>query len=145
MANRLTTVETAIFNYIDSLLTSSTGSIGELPRAATSTTPRLWSFGFTGGSEALAVGVTENIYAWDLNAAFRGIYTEREQALEDLWTVMDDLPWGTADIASVMRVDPVAPPTILREVVELENDLTVGGDMRVWAVELIVNVTFERA
>ena len=145
MPNRLTTVETAIFNYINSLLTSSTGAIGELPRAATSTAPRLWSFGFTGGSEALAVEDDKDIYAWDLNAAFRGIYTDREQAMDDLWAVMDDLPWSTTDIASVMRVDPVAPPTILREVVELENDLTSGGDMRVWAVELTLNVTFERS
>jgi hypothetical protein len=145
MANRIKTVEDAVFAYLETLLAGDRGDIGEFPRAAESTTVSHWMFAITGGTEMLLVEKDKQTYAWVMAATFRGIYTSRESAFDDLWTVMDDLPINSTDVASVQRVDASAPPTIARQVVQLENDLASGGDTRIWAVELPLEITFERS
>ena len=144
MADRLYNVEQAIFAHLQTLLPDSDGTVGELPRAATSETPRLWMFGLGGGPEALKVEPNTNIYAWEMNASFTGAYASREDALDDLWLLMDALPLVTSDIPQITRIDPIGPYNIFRQVVRTENDLDTGGEIRIWAIELPLIVTFER-
>jgi len=143
MALRLYNVEQAIQSYIATLLPGSTGYVGELPRAAISETPRMWMFAMDGGSEVIQVRQSEDTFAHTMDATVRGIYTDREQAQDDLWTLMSGLPWGAAEIPEVQRISQESEPNIQRSVVQLENDLTEGGDVRVWAIEIRLAVTFE--
>lgn len=145
MSNRLKTVEEAVFAYLETLLTGDRGDLGEFPRAAEAVDVNHWMFGFTGGSEVFIVEKEKNTFAWTMTAAFRGIYTDRDTALLDLWTVMDNMPLSETEISEIHRVDPISPPTIDRQVVRLENDLTAGGETRVWAVEMMLEITFPRA
>jgi hypothetical protein len=142
--SRLADVETAIYNHIDGLLTT-TGSIGELPRAADAVDVALWMFALEGGSTVFTVRETESTYAWTMAGYFRGMYKTRATAQTDLWTIMDNLPVSTGDVSEIQRLDAAAPPSIRREIVELDNDLGEGGPLRVWLVEIPFIITFARA
>ena len=91
----------------------------------------------------IQVRQSEDTFAHTMDATVRGIYTDREQAQDDLWTLMSGLPWGAAEIPEVQRISQESEPNIQRSVVQLENDLTEGGDVRVWAIEIRLAVTFE--
>jgi hypothetical protein len=147
MSNRLTTIETDIFNYINSELElTGTGSRSEFARAAPQTTVSLWSLQmFTGAENAIAVNRDETIYAWTVPAEFRGLYTSRDTLLGDLWIVMNDLPWETTDIDSIQAVWPITTPVVPRDTFRIENDQSEGGETRVWACTLPLEVVFERS
>lgn len=145
MESRLETVEDAVYAYLQTIVPLASWYLAEFPRAAISTDPRMIMFAMEGGQSAINVTLDEQVYAWSMTAFVRGIYGDRDTSLTDLWAIMDATPLGPEEIASVQRIDVQTPPTITRQVIELENDLTSGGESRVWAFELPLLITFERS
>jgi len=137
-------IETAVFNKIDTLLSATTGSQGELPATTTGVTPRLFSLGFGLGDEPGQVPSDENYYAVTMQMDFRGLYGSREEALDDVSALLGALPYGAGDITGIQRLDFGSGPSITRTIWDRANDQAHGGgEERLWAVEIPLRLTVE--
>lgn len=123
---KLHDVEQAIVTYLDTGIGGTglggTGYAGEFPRAAVATTVREWMFALDGGAPPVEIPSDDNNFHASMGGMFRGIYTSRQQALDDAWTIITDLPWDANNVTGIERVNYDSPPTILREVINLEKD-----------------------
>lgn len=144
MAFDLYAIETAVFQKIDTLLSSTTGSQGELPATTTGATPRLFGFGIGLGEEPTQIPSDENYYALTMQMDFRGLYGSREEALDDISAIYAALPYDSSDITGIQRLDLSGGPVITRTIWERGNDQAHGGgEERLWAVQIPFRLTVE--
>ena len=142
--SRLKTVEDAVYTYLKTLVPDATTYQDEFPRAAVAFNSRMLMFAMEGGGDVMDVQSTDQLYAWVITGYVRGIYADRDNALTDLWAIMEAMPIDPGTVSEIQRVDVTKPYSISRTVIELENDLSAGGETRFWAWELPLEITFER-
>jgi len=132
--------------FIDTLesIEGVTGYLGEFPDThKAGADAQMWMFEVNGGSDITQIAATAKPYGcWRMDAAIRGIFTTRETAQTVAGMALNGLPLDKGTLDSVSRLTHTAMPTLERVTIELGNDQTKGGPVRVWALFLPLMVLF---
>lgn len=130
------------------------GYRAELPRLSNVTDAcNQWAFSITGGSTLSFPNPAARggVGSWHNEAMFEGRFTNRQLALQTIGLLRGALPAGDVApdgatlpiIEGVQKLYMATQPTISRGVVELENDLSAGGMVRVWQVTIPMGVAYD--
>lgn len=149
--NAWRSAERTLFNWFQSTLLDAELDVQAfspdegLPRTANVVGDNLemWTFEISGGGEAKRTQ-TAPMSCWHMNGMWRGIFDERERAQYIVGLLMENLPVtrATNALLGIEYMTPLENPTITRTVIELANDLTSGGEVRVWVVEYPLDCFF---
>lgn len=128
---------------------NSRGYIGEFPLLAAAPTELVeWFFEINGGGNVHYVQPSERgkVTSRHKEARLEGRFTERSKAQEFAGILEDILPAGQVDgIKDVQQINLTSHISITRETLELGNDLSSGGMIRVWYLRapmwVVYNVT----
>lgn len=142
------TAETNCTAYLNTVLGTTLNVDGfraELPRVASAVTSLAqWAFAITGGNNLHFPDPAQRgqVTSWHNEALWEGRYTDRTAALTAIGKLRAALPAGSSDISGVQKLYIAAQPTVQRAVVELDNDLSAGGGLRVWLVTIPMAVAY---
>jgi len=119
------------------------GYMAELPKTVPSITEcNRWFFEMQGGGQVVRTQ-KRNLNAWRMSARIRGIFTERALAQQVAGLIRDYTPIIPSDaIQGVQELSVTGEPTLVREVMTLDNDLGQGGPIRVWLLEYPMECVF---
>jgi len=120
------------------------GYLGEFPHTHDAgSDAQMWMFEVNGGSDITQIAASAKPYGcWRMDAAIRGIFTKRETAQTVAGMALNALPVDAGTLDSVSRLTHTAMPSLERASIELGNDQTRGGPVRVWALFLPLMVLF---
>ena len=79
---------------------------------------------------------------WRMTGKFSGIYTERKRAMQIAGLLRQHLPVSEDSLAGIFRFRRGGEPTIERYVIPRRSDQAKGGDIRVWRIEMMLDVWF---
>ena len=105
----------------------------------------LWSFEIFGGGEAVRTNTTRVSFpSWKMGARIRGVFADRDKAMEFCGLLWDSLPIANGDdkLSGITYLCMTDHPTIERDTIEKSPDLDTGGEMRVWTVNIPMEVVF---
>ena len=140
--------EQRLFEYLETVLGGERGVTAYspddgLPRKANAVEDlEMWTFEMQGGGEARRQQ-TKPMQGWQMGCTFRGIFTTRERAQRIAGLIMDQTPVSSADtITGVLYFTIAANPIMQCSVAQLANDLTEGGEVRVFTLEIPMEAAF---
>lgn len=82
---------------------------------------------------------------WKLPALFHGIWSDREVAIRAAGVIVANTPIRENSLTGVFRFRMRRAPSIVRAVYKIAADQATGGDVRVWKLEIPMEVIFRKA
>ena len=141
--------EQRVFDWLETELADIDGGvsgyIGELPITMGEAHPlvterQMWMFALNVQTDLMTGNIGQQAQCHKCNATFKAMLATRETALRFIGRLRTLLPDEVAP--TVQRLDLMEGMSVSRDVVELANDQSTGGLLRVWLVDQPLWVQF---